>query len=289
LALVAVSPGPNSPDVSSAQASISYACDRDHDLLSDSFEHFLGTNIHDPDSDGDGYPDGLEYMLRSDPLDPQSVPVIKPTLRMGACFVSGNLRVTFYVLPADVRQLQAFKAYLFTGRQVGSQAPLDISAIVPSSVSEADVSTFHGMASSAFTISFPMSLIKTMAPMSLGMAARISGVCQADIVNIDVIDGVPMIGRGLGIPAWIDPTVDDQHLPWDPLTDDVPDNWGDQQVCVTTQQEVGTDCGVTTYEITSAGCDSSVNRACPPSCSSRVGGTVSTIDYAFLITSVSGS
>src|SRR5262245_22435865 len=289
VALVAVSPGPDSPiAVPVAQASMSYAIDRDRDLLGDVFERHLGTNLHDPDTDADGIPDGFEYILRSDPLDSQSRPTLKPTLRMSACFSGGFLRITFYILPADVSELTAFACFLLTGHQAGRQPPIDISAMVPTSVTEADMASYSGVCASAFTLAFPMSIIKRIAPVSIGMAAKISGVCQADVVNIDVVDGVPMVARGMGIPPEIDPTVDDQHLPWDPLTDDVPDNWGDQQVCVTSQTEVGCDNGIATYEITSAGCDSSVNRSCPPSCASRVGGTVTSIDYAFLIASVSG-
>jgi hypothetical protein len=214
--------------------------------------------------------------------------VVAPTLRMSACFANDMLRVTFYLLPADPNELQAFTCFLLSGNQTAKKVPIDISAMIPASVTEADLTTYHGISSTAFTLSFPMSLVKQIAPLSLGMAAKISGSCHADIVNVEVVDGIPMVARGMGIPVEIDPTVDDQHLPWDPLSDDVPDNWGDQQICVTSQTEVGTQDGVVTYEITSAGCDSSLNRSCPPSCASRVGGTVTSIDYAFLIASVSG-
>jgi hypothetical protein len=287
VALFVVLPAPHSRDTSpTAQASLSYGNDRDHDLLADVFETFLGTNPQDPDSDADGIPDGFEYVLRSNPLDWVSRPAFEPTLRMSACVEGSMLRITFYLLPADPHEIEAYSAFLYACNQSVSNRLIDISAIVPRSVTEAGVSSFSGITASCFTFSFPIAMIERIAPVSIGMAARISGVCQADIISLDVVDGVPIMARGAGIPPEVDPSVDDQHLPWDPLTDDVPDTWGDQQVCVTSQVEVGTDAGITTYEITSAGCDALINRSCPPDCSSRVGGTVTTIDYAFLIASV---
>ncbi|MFO0982269.1 MAG: hypothetical protein U1E76_11125 [Planctomycetota bacterium] len=269
-----------------ALASMGYSTDRDHDLLSDAFEQFLDTQPQDADSDGDGIPDGFEFVLRSNPRDPASRPTIKPGMRMSAFQDGENLKVTFYLLPADITQLEAYSCYLLANNQ-SRVPPIDISSMIPAGVTETGLSVYKGILASSFSLSLPLSLVKRVAPVSIGMAARISGVAFADVLRVDMVDGVPMIARGLGIPPEVDPSIDQNNLPWDPLSDDVPDDWGDQQICVTGQTEVGCDQGVATYEITSAGCDAQVNRACPPNCSSRVGQTVTTIDYAFLIASVS--
>jgi hypothetical protein len=285
--LLCGSPGPG-PGVSSSEAvaSMSFASDRDHDLLCDSFEKYLGTSFMDPDTDGDGVPDGFEFLLRSNPLDRTSRVSLKPGMRLGA-YVSGtNLKITLYIVPAEVTQLEAFSCFLLSSGP-GRHVPIDISSMIPGGVTETGVASYCGVIASSFSISLPLDLVSHMAPVSIGMAARISGQAYADVVHVDMVDGIPLVARSLGIPPELDPSVDDQNLPWDPLTDDVPGNWGDQQICVSSQTEVGTDQGITTWEVTSAGCDSAVNRACPPNCSSRVGQTVSTIDYSFLIASVS--
>jgi len=51
------------------------AGDSDLDGLGDQFETRAGTEIRNPDSDGDGYEDGLEFVAASDPLDASSIPV----------------------------------------------------------------------------------------------------------------------------------------------------------------------------------------------------------------------
>ncbi|BDG05279.1 PKD domain-containing protein [Anaeromyxobacter oryzae] len=51
--------------------------DVDHDGLTDLAEYLLGTNPDDPDSDGDGVPDGAEIAAGSNPLDPSDH---RPTL-----------------------------------------------------------------------------------------------------------------------------------------------------------------------------------------------------------------
>ncbi len=50
------------------------ALDADLDGLSNLEEFLLGTNPHNPDTDGDGASDGVEHRHGSDPLDPNSLP-----------------------------------------------------------------------------------------------------------------------------------------------------------------------------------------------------------------------
>lgn len=54
------------------------AADSDGDGLSDDEELVLGTDRFNADTDGDGYPDGLEVTLKSNPLDPNSIPDVRP-------------------------------------------------------------------------------------------------------------------------------------------------------------------------------------------------------------------
>ena len=70
----------------------------------------MGTNPFDPDTDHDGYPDGLEIALGSDPLDPNSVPNLKPPGFVNSLDVLIqnyiNLRASKIVpvLPAELRR-----------------------------------------------------------------------------------------------------------------------------------------------------------------------------------------
>jgi len=49
--------------------------DADNDDLENYYEYFYGTDVNNPDSDGDGYTDGEEvYVYGTNPLDPSSVP-----------------------------------------------------------------------------------------------------------------------------------------------------------------------------------------------------------------------
>jgi hypothetical protein len=50
----------------------------------------LGTDPLNGDSDGDGYPDGLEVALGSDPLNLKSTPNVNPrgALTLGGPFIS---------------------------------------------------------------------------------------------------------------------------------------------------------------------------------------------------------
>lgn len=47
--------------------------DRDGDGLNTAEEHFLGTDVRDPDTDGDRLPDGLEFRLWLDPTEPDAL------------------------------------------------------------------------------------------------------------------------------------------------------------------------------------------------------------------------
>jgi hypothetical protein len=59
--------------------------------LGDVDESALGLDPMNPDTDGDGSPDGVEIGAGTDPLDPQSFPSGVPALSRAGWFILGVL------------------------------------------------------------------------------------------------------------------------------------------------------------------------------------------------------
>ena len=57
-------------------------------------KYTLGTDPLNPDTDGVGYPDGLEVALGSDPLNPNSIPTVKSSLRHRRHFLDAQPHFT---------------------------------------------------------------------------------------------------------------------------------------------------------------------------------------------------
>ncbi|MEW6746313.1 MAG: hypothetical protein AB1486_26525 [Planctomycetota bacterium] len=260
--------------------------DSDHDLLADALEQQLLLNPANPDTDGDGLPDGFEYMLYSDPRDRDDVAAIAPSFRMTPTLEGENLKITLFFLPGSEDLLKAFKFFLFTpamerdGGRVSNGA--DITRLLPRGIQEVGYAVHDGFLATSYAFSIPLKPLQPLMPVSLGAAANIAGVPAADVIYVDIIEGVPITVHGLGVPGLQSGLFSDS-LPWDPLVDELPDGWGDQQVCETRQEAIDSRDGIVVYEIVEAECKPTINRFCFSDCAAQVGATVTTLDYGFLI------
>jgi len=68
--------------------------DPDSDELDNVSEYYFGSNPQNPDTDNDGYPDGLEVSRESNPHDPQSVPTLVFLSSFDLSYPSRNSRIT---------------------------------------------------------------------------------------------------------------------------------------------------------------------------------------------------
>src|SRR5919109_630192 len=137
--LAAASVAMLAPTAYAAPSAHATARDTDADGLSNRFElRRSHTNPRKKDTDGDGYPDGLEVFLGSDPRDPRSIPVIPapgppasasplPPLGAPSC-VAGSTSVT---TAAQVRAAAAAGQNVCVIANVGD---VNLSSLSPASL-----------------------------------------------------------------------------------------------------------------------------------------------------------
>jgi hypothetical protein len=65
--------------------------------------------------------------------------------------------------------------------------------------------------------------------------------------------------------------------------DEVPSSWSEDEICAQRSSSVGVSGAVVTQEVIAAECQEGWDSSCPPSCSSSVGSTHTTIDPLILI------
>lgn len=261
--------------------------DKDDDLLPDAFEEILGTNYMRVDSDEDGIPDGVEYVMRSDPLDPDILPTIEPGMRMALYQEGSLLKIAFYFFPGDVVYLNKFNfliAYADSMPGDNSSIPpqqLNATELIPYVLSSTASTYYNGVKLTCYEIYFPKTTLKRYSPLSFGAAANYNFDLQSpftDVADIDFIDDIPVQVSTLG--AGIN---DDLDKFFSALTDDTPVDWTSNEICKTTLEEVSSNEGVVTYEVKSASCQAMPDQTCSGSgCGGQVGGTVITIDPNFL-------
>ena len=214
----------------SANATPSMAYDEDHDILPNAFEMLHGLNYLNPDSDGDGIYDGIEYVLRSDPLDPEDHPVLEPGMRVAAYEVDGAIKFCMIFFPGDIQLLETFIFYAAYGVNTGNTDymlhELDLTAMMPWALSNISMLECNGFLISSYTLDIPNSIISKFAPISIGVGSTIAQHPTVDVLDFDMIDGQVVLrytGKDLG---W----GDDEGY-YGVLTNDPPQSWSDDEVC----------------------------------------------------------
>jgi len=269
--------------------------DADHDLLPDAFEDIFGTDRNDEDSDDDGFIDGAEYVLGSNPLDVLDVPSLVPSMRVAAYEDGNSIKLCLIFLPGNVGLVSSFTfniAYGYTSSSPSTTGrTVDLSKYISSAVtdySSKDVSiqptnsqsTARSILMTSYIITLPTMLIKDLAPVSIGIGASMVDNSLTDVLDFDLIDNI-IVQKIAANPKLNSSTCVDFYFT--PLTKLVPLCWSDQEICKTEMEVISTFDGITTYEITDAACENVIKQLCSPSdCENLVGSEIISIDPGYI-------
>lgn len=268
------------------------ATDTDGDLLSDAQEHVLGTSASVVDSDGDGFSDLEEFARGSSPLFASQVPSNTTSVRIAmTAHTNGDGKVHIVV---------AMHSTLQNPRQIqltfGAQVDQRVFTMSPSWLATHSTLTVGtGSAQSLLTlVDVPFEIAPILAA---GHMTFFASVClgpggtaiSADTVRLQNVDGVVALvapPRPLPSPSG-GPTPLSPGSIYVPLPvngpGSVPSSWSAGSVCFQRSSPVAVNGAVVTQEIVSASCVEGFDGYCPPSCSSSVGQTYSTVDPIGLI------
>jgi hypothetical protein len=269
--------------------------DMDFDGLVDGQELILGTIASVSDSDLDGYSDAEELARKTSPLVGQFHPeaeVLDVGITARGDQYGLHALVAIYLLPnIDLRDVQV-RVGILVGRRMVFLPPARL-------LNRGTLEFVPGLAPNStvalIDLRFNRNWVDTtghltmFATVSMEGSSTISAAATMDLFNIG----------GVVVLAMPDPTSlpgshDDTGLTnqsfgtvFKPLTledFDPPAGWTLGEVCFQTSQSVGTGGGaVVVHEISSAECQEGWEGACPPSCSSSVGSTFTTVDPAMLV------
>jgi len=215
-----VGAAPTSPrfefGATSARAEFPDGVDSDGDGLSDDLEKFSDTNANNADTDDDGYDDGAEWVLRSDPNDASSLPDPRPALRTYAYEAEGVLRVSTTFYPSNLDLIEAFAFFAaspqFTDAVEGDPGSglgvIDLSDVVPVLATNVCATSFLGLGLASFDMDIDLSVMRS-APIVLGWAARLAGGETIDqlylgtegATNFVVASGGSVAGVGVALVA----------------------------------------------------------------------------------------
>ena len=265
-----------------ANAVIIQTQDEDIDILPDIFESLRGTSYINPDTDGDEFIDGIEYIFRSDPFDPLDTPDYQPEVRIATYQSGSSVKLHMSFFPGDADLLDSFVCYLAYpiggNSSIGEVGKFDLTSLIPQAVTEVSFVVFDGFLISSYVISIPVLLLEKLAPVSIGVGAEVSGVFVTEIVNLDFIDG-QMVQLLSGDDAGLGENEGYYQL----LTLEPPMGWSEDQVCKTDMEVKESHDGITTYEITDAQCNALLRQLCSPSeCEGLIGTEYVSIDPGFL-------
>ena len=290
-------------EVGTARANATWASDVDLDGIPDEVELIFGLQPYVADTDGDGYRDGVEWTLRSDPLDSASQPTLQASLRSYAYETTqGNVKVFTMLFPGNVNLLDEFLVHLgspnLTNAPLGDRdmGILDFTPFLTSVPNQFTSSNSNGMGVVSFTFELSMSLVNTYAPLSVGVAANLVGTPVVDQMSLTRQNGTSMV-------FFPDPSVvpgagqtpsNYWFLPLNPAPAVGGGGGGgggsDPEYCATTLDGGDpTGAGGIAYTVQSADCVPDGLLYCVDSdCDSLAGQTLILIDYGFLKSKADG-
>jgi hypothetical protein len=267
-----------------AHAALPKPADADNDVLPDTFEMIYGTNYLNPDSDGDGVPDGVEFAIRSRPLDPYDNPIIEPGIRLAVYQEGLTLKTAIIMFPSPIEFVENFDfvlAYpLYTGDDITGIHLLPLTDLLPFMLTQATSASYQGLVYTCYVMDVPMGVLYEYAPMSMGTAAkfRIDHSISKDVADLNLIDGIPV-----RLQKFPDQGMESIEKYYGALTPNTPPDWSSDQVCNTELEVKENKDGVTTYEVTDASCGYSEEQTCSSGkCADMQGSEVISIDPGYL-------
>jgi hypothetical protein len=285
-------------------AESSSVADSDGDGLVDDQEHILGTSKYRSDSDLDGYSDLEEFARGSSPIFAQSVPD-SGRMHMGMSCRGGDgmlhAVIALYFADGELREKDL---------EVGVLTHRRMFYITESMMLEhARLSLFPGKLAGSqiavIDIPFPARYVNLWHDVTVFATAweRRSGIVQAAAsIHLMLIGGTPVLvmpnpmslvlgstinGGGSGVGGVGTSTggvnAGTIYVPLSTGGGADQTTWIAGEVCVQQTQSVSVNGSIVTQEVTSSECQEGWDGYCPPSCSSSVGSTFTTVDPMALI------
>jgi hypothetical protein len=269
----------------SASGDINWGFDADLDGLPDEVELVVGGSPFLADTDGDGFSDAIEFVCGSRLDDPTSTPDVKPALKTCAYEVGDRIRVFCAIYPANLDMVSSFHCVVgspkFTFAPEGDPGTgigiLDITSLLPSITHSYTRTQYLGLDLVGFSFDLDRDLTLQNAPLNIGCAAKLAGVCCCDQMLMAVqgathlvLAGGPTIAPGLSSYTInpLDPTGGGEEAEYCSLGFD-------------SGQSVGV--GSIEYSVTSASCQPDGLLFCVGAdCTALQGQKFLMIDYGFL-------
>ncbi len=268
--------------------------DTDGDGLADRQESILGTSSIGVDTDRDGFSDLEELARKTSPLfDAWRPTVERLSVGMTAHGADGKVHVVLAVY-CRIAEFEGLRMTI--GAQVGGRL-LDLSNSRLVTSSDMHVMPAQDPRSMIATLDIPVapSWVRRAGESTFFVTVAGHGstvATSADTAELRYMDGMITLVQD-------DPTFSlnstsghaaasgsggsvFRPLPLDE-EEEVPSNWSEDEICAQRSSPVGVSGAVVTQEVIAAECQEGWDSSCPPSCSSSVGSTHTTVDPVILI------
>lgn len=269
--------------------------DTDGDGLVDRQEAILGTSSTRADTDRDGFSDLEELARKTSPLHAQWRPMTdRMSVGMTAHGAEGRVQL---LLAVYCRIAELSKLRITFGVQVGGRV-VNLSDSRIFTQSDMVVMPAKDPRSMVAVLDVPIAapwlLHVHEATFFATVAGHSSVATSADTAEFRYMDGMILLVQDnptftLNSSAGHAPANGGSSSIFKPLPlddgEDVPSNWTEDEICSQRSSPVGVSSGgaVVTQEVVAAECEEGWDSSCPPSCSSSVGSTHTTIDPLILI------
>lgn len=174
--------------------------DSDLDGLSDTLESYLNVvsskvawdaSPSNPDTDGDGQPDGFEYCLsgRNAVVSPANVLPVLPKVTIGTHQVGSEVIVSIFVIPGSISAVDNFKMFI-GARAPGSAAKVsDITPLLGTSLTSIGFSYYGPYSMAIIEMRIPVDTIRYYGSIALGAGGRVGLTKMTDNATLSWHNG----------------------------------------------------------------------------------------------------